>query len=469
MLESALIYLAAAIVAVPIAKRLGLGSVLGYLLAGILIGPFLFGLVGDQTDTMHFAEFGVVMMLFLVGLELQPSMIWKMKGPIFGMGGMQVGLTSLIIVIVVVVVGLPWQTGLAIGFTLALSSTAIVLQTLNEKGLKVSKLFPKGTILITVAANIGYSGVLQIDMACPDSLVGIKTNKNISNYYLNYRLEKEQSKMEYLAIDGAQKNINLDFLKPYVFSFPQLPEQQKIASFLTDVDAKITKLTKKKALLAQYKKGVMQKIFKQELRFKDDDGNNFSDWEMKKLGDLGNTLNGLTGKTKENFGSGKPYIQYKQIFDSSRINIDNCGLVDITITDKQTKVQYGDVFFTTSSETPNEIGTASVLLDNVEEMYLNSFCFGFRVNQLDLYPSFSQFLFRSNSFRKKMIPLAQGSTRYNISKSAFVKLKVSLPCIKEQTKIANFLSAIDLKIEALNTKIENSKNFKKGLLQQMFV
>jgi len=252
-------------------------------------------------------------------------------------------------------------------------------------------------------------------------------------------------------------------------NIPELPEQQKIASFLTDVDDKITKLTKKKSLLEQYKKGIMQKIFNQELRFKDDDGNVFPKWKTKRLGDLGSTLNGLTGKTKENFGSGKPYIQYKQIFDSSKINIDNCGLVDITITDKQTKVQYGDVFFTTSSETPNEIGTASVLLDNVKEMYLNSFCFGFRVNQLDLYPAFSQFLFRSIDFRKKMIPLAQGSTRYNISKSAFVKLKVSLPNIEEQTKIANFLSDIDLKIAVLNTKIESNQNFKKGLLQKMFV
>jgi type I restriction enzyme S subunit len=268
---------------------------------------------------------------------------------------------------------------------------------------------------------------------------------------------------------GTMGVLNAEIVSKLTMPIPSLLEQQKIASFLTDVDDKITKLTKKKVLLEQYKKGLMQKIFNQELRFKDGNGNAFPDWVEKKLGDLGNTLNGLTGKTKENFGSGKPYIQYKQIFDSSKINIDNCGFVDITITDKQTKVKYGDVFFTTSSETPNEIGTASVLLENVEEMYLNSFCFGFRVNQLDLYPSFSQFLFRSIDFRKKMIPLAQGSTRYNISKSAFVKLKVSLPNIEEQTKIADFLSDIDLKIEALNTKIENSKNFKKGLLQQMFV
>jgi len=135
MLEMAVIYLAAAIVAVPIAKRLGLGSVLGYLIAGILIGPFAFELVGDQTDVMHFAEFGVVMMLFLVGLELHPSRLWKLRHSIIGLGGLQVLITSILFFAVCYFgLGLRWETSLAIGLMLALSSTAIVLQTLTEKG-----------------------------------------------------------------------------------------------------------------------------------------------------------------------------------------------------------------------------------------------------------------------------------------------------------------------------------------------
>jgi len=133
----AFVYLAAAVVAVPIAKRLGLGSVLGYLIAGVLIGPYLLGFVGEEgQDVMHFAEFGVVMMLFLVGLELQPSLLWKLRAPILGLGGIQVVATAgLITAIVLLVSDLSWQMALAIGLTLALSSTAIVLQTLNEKGL----------------------------------------------------------------------------------------------------------------------------------------------------------------------------------------------------------------------------------------------------------------------------------------------------------------------------------------------
>lgn len=132
----AFVYLTAAVLSVPIAKRLGLGSVLGYLIAGAVIGPFVLGLVGAEgQDVMHFAEFGVVMMLFLVGLELQPSLLWRLRGPILGMGGLQVGLTTLAIGGLAMSLGLDWRSALAIGMTLALSSTAIVLQTLNEKGL----------------------------------------------------------------------------------------------------------------------------------------------------------------------------------------------------------------------------------------------------------------------------------------------------------------------------------------------
>jgi monovalent cation:proton antiporter-2 (CPA2) family protein len=132
----ALIYLAAAVISVPIAKRLGLGSVLGYLIAGIIIGPFVLKLIGHEgQDVMQIAEFGVVMMLFLIGLELQPALLWKLRGPILGVGGMQVGLTAVVIMATGLILGLSWQMSLAAGLILALSSTAIVLQILNEKGL----------------------------------------------------------------------------------------------------------------------------------------------------------------------------------------------------------------------------------------------------------------------------------------------------------------------------------------------
>jgi monovalent cation:proton antiporter-2 (CPA2) family protein len=135
-LFQAMIYLAASVIMVPIAKKIGLGSVLGYLLAGIIIGPSVLAFIGEEgQDIMHFAEFGVVMMLFLIGLELEPELLWKMRKSIAGLGGLQVLLTALIIGMLAIFFGLPWQQGIAVGMALSLSSTAIVMQSLNEKGL----------------------------------------------------------------------------------------------------------------------------------------------------------------------------------------------------------------------------------------------------------------------------------------------------------------------------------------------
>lgn len=136
VLTQALVYLAAGVVTVAAAKKLGLGSVLGYLIAGALIGPFALNLTGDPEDVMRFAEFGVVILLFLIGLEVRPALLWSMRRTIFGLGGAQVLATALAIAAAAMLLGLAWPTALAAGLVLAMSSTAIVLQTLDEKGLR---------------------------------------------------------------------------------------------------------------------------------------------------------------------------------------------------------------------------------------------------------------------------------------------------------------------------------------------
>ncbi len=152
---NALIYLGAAVVSVPIAKKLGLGSVLGYLLAGIIIGPFVLRLVGNEAgEVMHFAEFGVVLMLFIIGLELEPKLLWKMRRNIFGLGGLQVLITAGIITGIALFFNFQLNRAVAIGLILALSSTAIVLQTLSEKGL-----------MRNIAGRSAFSVLLFQDMA----------------------------------------------------------------------------------------------------------------------------------------------------------------------------------------------------------------------------------------------------------------------------------------------------------------
>ncbi|SNR55742.1 cation:proton antiporter [Puniceibacterium sediminis] len=136
-LFQASVYLLAAVVAVPLAARSGLGSVLGYLLAGIVIGPIL-GFASETSDLQHFAEFGVVLMLFLIGLELEPRALWDMRHRLIGLGGLQITLTTLAVMAGGMLLGLAWAPALAVGLLMALSSTAIVLQTLSEKGLMQS-------------------------------------------------------------------------------------------------------------------------------------------------------------------------------------------------------------------------------------------------------------------------------------------------------------------------------------------
>jgi monovalent cation:proton antiporter-2 (CPA2) family protein len=134
MLGSMAIFLAAAVVAVPLFKKLGLGSVLGYLAAGLIIGPSVLGLVWDVDNILHFAEFGVVLLLFIIGLELQPSRLWEMRKAVFGVGGFQVGVSGLVLGGVALAFGLSWQAALVIGLALALSSTAFAMQVLSERG-----------------------------------------------------------------------------------------------------------------------------------------------------------------------------------------------------------------------------------------------------------------------------------------------------------------------------------------------
>ena len=197
------------------------------------------------------------------------------------------------------------------------------------------------------------------------------------------------------------------------------------------------------------------------------------EWKNTSLGKIGKTFNGLTGKSGSDFGQGFPYITYKSIFDNSKIDISRVEYVEITDIERkketQNKVQYGDVFFTTSSETPDEVGMNSVLLDEIKDCYLNSFCFGYRLNSLSkTVPEYMRFYLRSQTIRKKMFVLAQGSTRFNISKSEVMGMSINIPEIEEQRKIANLLTLLDDRIATQNKIIERLETLIKGIRNEIF-
>ena len=190
------------------------------------------------------------------------------------------------------------------------------------------------------------------------------------------------------------------------------------------------------------------------------------DWEQRKLGDMGSTYTGLSGRTKEDFGHGDAkFITYMNVFSNPVANLDMTESVEID--SKQNCVKAGDVFFTTSSETPEEVGMSCVMPENADNIYLNSFCFGYRpTEKFDL--NYLAYVLRAESFRKEMTFLAQGISRYNISKNKVMEVEISIPSLDEQSRVGQYFSDLDHLITLHQRKCEQTKKLKKYMLQKMF-
>ena len=232
-------------------------------------------------------------------------------------------------------------------------------------------------------------------------------------------------------------------IQEVTIAYPSRTEQDRIVSVFRQLDNLITLHQRKFEKLTNVKKSMLEKMFPQngssypEIRFK-----GFTDpWEQRKLGDVGETYTGLSGKTKADFGHGQArFITYMNVFSNP---ISNPEMTEpIEIDPKQNEVEVGDVFFTTSSETPEEVGMSSVLLEKRGKIYLNSFCFGFRpTEKIDSY--YLAYMLRSESAREKIILLAQGISRYNISKNKVMEIAVSLPSLDEQKLIGQYFRQLD--------------------------
>jgi len=332
-----------------------------------------------------------------------------------------------------------------------------------------------GDILCSITAELGKIGWIPDEFG--EAYINQHTaliridGKKADSKFIAYQLSSIRLNKIINSLNdaGAKSGLNLPTIKSIPIYYPPLPEQKKIAQILSTWDQAITATEQLLANSQQQKKALMQQLLTGKKRLLDNNGVVFSgEWGKYCLEELGNTFTGLAGKSKEDFGKGKPYIPYMNIFKNCRIDIDNLDFVHISLDENQNSVQYGDIFFTTSSETPDEVGMSSVLLDVIEEVYLNSFCFGYRLNNFThLLPEFACHILRGSEVRKQISVLGQGATRYNLSKKQLMKLELILPTINEQRKIATVLSTADQEIEALQKKLACLKQEKKALMQQL--
>lgn len=249
----------------------------------------------------------------------------------------------------------------------------------------------------------------------------------------------------------------------YEFRLPPKEQQLKLADLLWSMDEVIEK--EKKAL----------KLYKQFTeRFLVDTvsgaSSNTSNWKIYTFGELGESFGGLTGKSKKDFGAGFPFITYMNVFKNTKVCKETFDLVKISDGENQKALKYGDILITGSSETPEEVGMTSVVLDELENYYLNSFCFGFRLNDFEvLTPEYARFLLRGREVRRFMHKNAQGSTRFNISKTTIKnKLQLLLPNVEVQKTFTIALQNNEERIKLFSDKLSKSKVLHKSLINKVF-
>ncbi len=321
-------------------------------------------------------------------------------------------------------------------------------QTLNDEGIKVSKVFPKNTILITIAANIGDTTITQYPVACPDSVVAIQSKVALADtIFLKNLIDLQKENLDSQATQNAQKNINLQVLKPLELIVPNLKEQTKIASFLSKVDEKIRQLNQKYELLNQYKQGMMQKLFSQQIRFKADDGSEFGEWESSYIGDVCKITTG-NKDTQNKIDHGEyPFFVRSQTIERINSYSMNCEAI----------LTSGDGV---------GVGKNYHYINGRFDFHQRVYClYDFSENILGKY----LYIYFSSYFNDRVKRLSAKNSVDSVRMDMISKMEIQLPCLEEQTKIANFLSAIDQKIEVVTQQIEQAKTWKKGLLQQMFV
>ena len=288
----------------------------------------------------------------------------------------------------------------------------------------------------------------------------IRINKTNEPFFIQPILSSEKGQNLFLSLQtgSGREGLNFQSIKGIELCFPTLPEQQKISTFLSTVDEKLQALKKKKSLLETYKKGVMQKLFLQKIRFKDDEGNDFEDWEVKTLGEVGEIITGKTPSTSdESLWNGSIHFVTPTDIDDNKYQ--KKAIRTITENSKLRILPLKSLMFTCIAS----IGKMSLsIYPCVTNQQINSI-----IPHKNFDNEFIYYAVLNIVDYIKSTP--SSSTLPIINKTEFSKFSILIPCLEEQTKIANFLSSIDEKITKVDFQIKQTELWKKGLLQQMFV
>ena len=294
-------------------------------------------------------------------------------------------------------------------------------------------------------------------------------HSQVTKKFLFIVLDNETAKMKAQSANGfALLHITKGTIENWKINLPTRQEQQKIAAFLTAVDSKIEQLSKKKALLGEYKKGLMQQIFSQAIRFKADDGSDFPDWEEKKLGGV---VDNVGGTALEKYTNPKETHKFISIgnYGVDGKYIDNGQRVELNNKTKTKLLDKDNLVMVLNDKTAAGNIVGSTILIDESDSYIYNQRSERLICKSELFPIFAWHYLNSKIFRKSVYSISQGGTQIYVNFPSVKELNFSLPSLLEQTKIANFLSSIDTKIEQVGGQLDESKQFKKALLQQMFV
>ena len=346
------------------------------------------------------------------------------------------------------------------GINLDLSDLRFVqLPVGSNEGKRTS--LEKGDILISITAELGKLGWIPegLGTAYINQHIALVRMKNtLDSKFVAYALstEKYNNKLNSLNDSGAKAGLNLGSIRSFELTIPSKLEQTQIASFLSAIDEKISQLTQKHELLSQYKQGMMQKLFSQQIRFKADDGSAFGEWDLKELKEVAQ-VNPKVKKLPDEF----IYIDLESVEKGQLLLEKNISLIDAP-SRAQRLLSKGDVLF--QMVRPYQQNNYYFNLDG---QYVAST--GYAQIRTDLNSKFIYFALHEKAFLDEVMNRCTGTSYPAINSSDLSSIEIQIPCLEEQTKIANFLSAIDQKIEVVAQQIEQAKIWKKGLLQQMFV